>query len=35
VLAVIIAVIVPVTHKKNIKRLFSGDESKLLVKNNK
>lgn len=35
VLAVIIAVIVPVTHKKNIRRLLSGDESRLSVKNNK
>lgn len=35
VLAVAIAIIIPITHKKNITRLISGDESKLSVKNNK
>jgi len=35
ILAILIAIIIPVTHKKNIKRLLSGDESKLNVKNNK
>lgn len=35
ILAILIAIIIPVTHKKNIKRLLSGDESKLNIKNNK
>jgi glycerol-3-phosphate acyltransferase PlsY len=35
ILAGVIAIIIPVTHKKNIKRLLSGNESRLDVKNNK
>lgn len=32
ILAVIIAILVPITHKKNIKRLLAGEESRLSVK---
>ena len=35
VLAVVIAILVPATHRSNIERLFSGKESKLTLKNNK
>ncbi len=35
VLAVLIAVLVPATHRSNIKRLVSGKESRLSLKNNK
>ncbi|MGM0565726.1 MAG: glycerol-3-phosphate 1-O-acyltransferase PlsY [Bacteroidota bacterium] len=35
VLAVVIAIIVPVTHRSNIKRLVTGEESRLSLKNNK
>lgn len=35
ILAVFIAILVPATHRSNIKRLMTGKESKLSLKNNK
>jgi len=35
VLAVGVAVFVPITHRKNIKRLINGEESRFKVKGNK